>query len=55
MDDANPATGEATGPRAGFRDPTELAKWTRVFLYAGIAVALVYGMGRGRRPADGRR
>jgi len=41
MDDANPATGEATGPHAGFRDPTVLATWTRVFLYAGIAVALV--------------
>lgn len=41
MDDANPATGEATGPHAGFRDPTVLAKWTKIFLYAGIAVALV--------------
>jgi len=41
MDDANPATGEATGSRAGFQDPTVLAKWTRVFLYASIVVALV--------------
>lgn len=41
MDDANPATGEATGPHAGFRDPTALTKWAKVFLYAGIAVALV--------------
>ena len=41
MDDANPATGEATGPDAGFQDPISLAKWTKVFLYAGIAVAIV--------------
>lgn len=41
MDDAHPATGEATGSRAGFQDPTALAKWTRVFLYASIVVALV--------------
>ena len=45
MDDANPATGEttgeATGSPAGFQDPTALAKWTKIFLYAGIAVALV--------------
>ena len=45
MDDANPATGEATGETTGshadFQDPTALAKWTKVFLYAGIAVALV--------------
>ena len=49
MDDATPATGEttggatgeATGSHAGFQDPTALAKWTKIFLYAGIAVALV--------------
>ena len=41
MDDANPATGEATGPHAGFRDPTMLAKWTKAFLYAGVALAIV--------------
>ncbi|WP_419939263.1 DUF4328 domain-containing protein [Candidatus Palauibacter sp.] len=41
MDDANRATGEDTGSHAGFRDPTVLTKWTRIFLYAGIAVALV--------------
>ena len=44
MDGAHPAsgeaTGEATGPHAGFRDPTALAKWTKVFLYAGVVVAL---------------
>lgn len=62
MDDANPATGAQTGPRAGFRDPTELAKWTKVFLYAGIAVALVYAwdvvgdlrMGEGEASQEGR-
>ena len=41
MDDTNPATGEATGPDAGFQDPTSLAKWTKVFLYAGVALAFV--------------
>ncbi|MCZ0935812.1 MAG: DUF4328 domain-containing protein [Gemmatimonadetes bacterium] len=41
MDHANPATGEATGSDASFQDPTALAKWTKLFLYAGIAVALV--------------
>ncbi|MXW55442.1 MAG: DUF4328 domain-containing protein [Gemmatimonadales bacterium] len=41
MDDANPAAGDATGPDAGFQDLTALAKWTRIFLYAGIALALV--------------
>ena len=45
MDDANPATGEATGEatgsEAGFQDPTALAKWTRIFLYAGVVVAIV--------------
>ena len=41
MDDAGPVIGEPTGSHAGFRDPTVLTKWTRVFLYAGIAVALV--------------
>ena len=53
MDDATPATGEttgggtgeATGSHAGFQDPTALAKWTKVFLYAGIAVALVSAWG----------
>ncbi|MYL07577.1 MAG: DUF4328 domain-containing protein [Gemmatimonadales bacterium] len=41
MDDANPATGEPTGSDAGFQDSTALTKWTKVFLYAGIAVAIV--------------
>ena len=41
MDDTNPATGEATGSDAGFQDPTSLAKWTKVFLYAGVVVAIV--------------
>lgn len=45
MDDATPATGEttggATGSHAGFQDPTAQAKWTKIFLYAGIVVALV--------------
>ena len=41
MDDGNRVTGEDAGSRAGFRDPTMLTKWTRIFLYAGIAVALV--------------
>jgi len=62
MDDASSAIGAQTGPRAGFRDPTELAKWTRVFLYAGIAVALVYAwdavgdlrMGEGEASQEGR-
>ena len=41
MEDANPATGEQTGSHSGFRDPATLTKWTRVFLYAIIALALV--------------
>lgn len=41
MDDGSPGIGEQVGSRAGFRDPAMLAKWTRVFLYAGIALALV--------------
>ncbi|MCY3700378.1 MAG: DUF4328 domain-containing protein [Gemmatimonadetes bacterium] len=41
MDHANPATGEAKGPHAGFQDPTMLAKWTKAFLYAGVALAIV--------------
>lgn len=41
MEDANPATGDQTGSHSGFRDPTRLTKWTRVFLYASIVLALV--------------
>ena len=41
MEDAKPATGEETSSHSGFRDPTTLTKWARVFLYAGIALALV--------------
>ena len=42
MDDASSAIGGQTGSHTGFRDPSMLTKWTRIFLYAGIAVALVY-------------
>lgn len=41
MDDAGPGIGARAGSHAGFRDPAMLTKWTRVFLYAGIALAFV--------------
>jgi len=61
MDDASSAIGGQTGSHTGFRDLAMLTKWTRVFLYAGIAVALVYAwdvvgdlrMGEGEASQEG--
>ena len=41
MEDSRPAPGEQTGSHSDFRDPTMLTRWTRVFLYASIALSLL--------------
>ncbi len=41
MEDSSPATDEQPGSHSDFRDPTMLTRWTRVFLYANIALSLV--------------
>lgn len=61
MDDGSSGIGGQTGSHVGFRDPAMLTKWTRVFLYAGIALAFVSlwelaggpQMGGGGEPPEG--